>query len=509
MKPSLILINFLLIISTLNAQQTYRTSLGMPNQSHGGQSGVATESGDQIMVITDLTDTKICSISEEGDMNWSISSPNGGSSVEAGRIILLANGNLVAYTFDNENLTTHLVCLNQEGEVIWEKQLALSVGISDITALSNGNLAFVANTINGQVFMSYMSSEGQELWGKQIINPASPALNCSEIRESATSGVLLNYYTWDGSSPCSGWMELSADGEFLWQKLYEIGPDEYRYSGSELGSDGNYYFVGALIPQSGYQFADLLITKLSSQGELLGHKVFADIYTDEAKDIIETSDGGLLLIGSTKPTWPCGGNTFVAKINYELDSIFTKNYGDSSGDLFGFFRELQLQNGDVYAFGSGGLSSGVGNTDAHIIKTNQNFELACSTYSWNLEVYEPALQSESNVAIYTLDFGLAITDSNVFFTSEIQSARICESEPVSIDKLDSSSLLLYPNPVEDFLYIDGFESSSKILIYNSIGELVRSTFYNADGVDVSMLSSGIYSVRVGSDQHQLMRLSVR
>jgi hypothetical protein len=510
MKRCSTLIVLILFASSVTSQETFRTSLGMPNQSHGGTSGVITESEDQVMVMTDQINTKICSISPEGDMNWSLSSPNGANLTQAGYIIKLTNGNMVATTLDNVANEHNLVCLSENGDVIWEKHTSDWHFISHITALSNGTFALVGINLLGQSYTACFSADGTLLWSKEIINPASVALNFSDIRESATAGVLINYYTWDNSnSPCSGWMELSADGDFMWEKLYPVGPDEYRYSGSELASDGNYYYVGALIPVEGYQFADLLITKLSPQGELLGHKVFADLYTDEARDIVETDDGNLLLVGTTKPTWPCGGNTFVAKINYELDSIFTRNYGDASGDLFGFFWSLQKENDAIYAFGNGGLTNGVGNSDAHIIKTNQNFDLSCSIFAWPLETYEPEVQLEADIEVYTTEFEWELTDSDVFFPSEIQLVRICESDPVSVPTLDQPTMSLYPNPTEGLFFISGMTSNEHIEVFDSSGRMVLSTYYVPTGIDVSQLTSGIYSVKFGAKDQRILRLVIR
>ena len=68
---------------------------------------------------------------------------------------------------------------------------------------------------------------------------------------------------------------------------------------------------------------------------------------------------------------------------------------------------------------------------------------------------------------------------------------------------------LYPNPAHDFLFLEGSEKASKILIYNVLGSLVLNKNANDKGIDISHLSNGIYTVRIVSGEKSATRLFMK
>ena len=62
-----------------------------------------------------------------------------------------------------------------------------------------------------------------------------------------------------------------------------------------------------------------------------------------------------------------------------------------------------------------------------------------------------------------------------------------------------SNLKLYPNPATSTIRIAGLEANSSVMIYNSLGELVKVVNADADQeIDVRDLASGLYMVRCGN-----------
>ena len=62
-----------------------------------------------------------------------------------------------------------------------------------------------------------------------------------------------------------------------------------------------------------------------------------------------------------------------------------------------------------------------------------------------------------------------------------------------------SNLKLYPNPATSTIRIAGLEANSSVMIYNSLGELVKVVNADADQeIDVHDLASGLYMVRCGN-----------
>ena len=79
--------------------------------------------------------------------------------------------------------------------------------------------------------------------------------------------------------------------------------------------------------------------------------------------------------------------------------------------------------------------------------------------------------------------------------------------PTSIDDLETSNIIAYPNPVQDKLYLSARSSTD---IYYAIQDLKGSTYIegnlsNSDeAIDVASLAQGVYVVKIfGEKEHYL------
>ena len=60
-------------------------------------------------------------------------------------------------------------------------------------------------------------------------------------------------------------------------------------------------------------------------------------------------------------------------------------------------------------------------------------------------------------------------------------------------------LVLYPNPANDYIHIEGLEANSEVKIYNAMGALVKVVNVNAnEEIGISELSDGLYVLRCGN-----------
>ena len=71
------------------------------------------------------------------------------------------------------------------------------------------------------------------------------------------------------------------------------------------------------------------------------------------------------------------------------------------------------------------------------------------------------------------------------------------------------SFNIYPNPVENQLVISSEENIETISIYNLNGVMVYSGEYNAEGVDVSNLKTGVYFVNIKTESYDVTRRIVK
>jgi hypothetical protein len=74
------------------------------------------------------------------------------------------------------------------------------------------------------------------------------------------------------------------------------------------------------------------------------------------------------------------------------------------------------------------------------------------------------------------------------------------STSIGILELDNSdNLNIYPNPVNNILFIDSKEQFDKVEIFNTLGELIKVVNSSDNKISVSDLSPGIYTIAISSD----------
>ena len=86
-------------------------------------------------------------------------------------------------------------------------------------------------------------------------------------------------------------------------------------------------------------------------------------------------------------------------------------------------------------------------------------------------------------------------------------------EPIKIEKQVLSGIIVAPNPASDFvgLQFNNPTDYSKLIIYNSLGQLVQTNSLNGEiyqSISIENLSSGIYTVQFHGQQVQSMKLIV-
>ena len=71
------------------------------------------------------------------------------------------------------------------------------------------------------------------------------------------------------------------------------------------------------------------------------------------------------------------------------------------------------------------------------------------------------------------------------------------------------SFNVYPNPVENQLVISSEENIETISIYNLNGIMVYSGEYNAEGIDIMNLETGVYFVNIKTESYDIIRRIVK
>ena len=68
-----------------------------------------------------------------------------------------------------------------------------------------------------------------------------------------------------------------------------------------------------------------------------------------------------------------------------------------------------------------------------------------------------------------------------------------------VNENEGHLMVLYPNPANDYVRLEGIEANSEVRIYNAMGALVKVVNANAnEEIGISELSDGLYLLRCGN-----------
>jgi len=123
-------------------------------------------------------------------------------------------------------------------------------------------------------------------------------------------------------------------------------------------SDGGYLVVGGAQSRSSSTQNEILVTKINSSGDLQWVKWFGDtIYQDQTYSVKRTSDGGYIVAGRTGSYGSGNADIFLMKLDGSGNAVWARAYG-SSGPDFGYDVQITsdggfIATGRTHSFGSG------------------------------------------------------------------------------------------------------------------------------------------------------------
>jgi serine/threonine protein kinase len=203
---------------------------------------------------------------------------------------------------------------------------------------------------------------------------------------SESDGAFSVQQTTDGGYIVAGWTSSSGAGS---EDAYLIKTDSYgqlqwskTYGGSEYDdaysvqqtTDGGYTVAGWTY-SSGAGRDDVYLIKTDSYGQLQWSKTYGGSKNDAATSVQQTTDGGYIVAGWTLSSGAGGEDVYLIKTDSYGQLQWSKTYGGSRNDAA--FSVQQTADGG-YIVAGGTYSSGAGDEDVYLIKTDSYGQLQWS-----------------------------------------------------------------------------------------------------------------------------------
>ena len=200
---------------------------------------------------------------------------------------------------------------------------------------------------NTDLFLLKLDSMGQHRFQNTFGN-ANNDIGKAIIQLVDSSYVMVGYTNSIGFGGYDIFL-VKADkyGQLLWQKT--IGGTDWDFANSlQQTTDGGFIIAGSTFSY-GYGNEDGYVVKTDANGNTQWNKTFGGMEDDEFKSVIQTTDGGYALCGSTKSYTDINGDAWVFKLNNLGDSVWSKTYGGVKEDFVN--KIIQLQNGNLLVAG--------------------------------------------------------------------------------------------------------------------------------------------------------------
>ena len=232
----------------------------------------------------------------------------------------------------------YLVKVNAAGDIEWERTFGGDKDDEgyDVCQTSDGGYFVVGTTRswsagNQDLYLIKIDSTGKELWhrffgGKSNDGPAE----FGALLATPDGGYLVAGWTWSYGEANDIWLvKLNSFGNMVWQKT--IGGKKVEWARSIIRChDSNYLIVGKTTTY-GAGKGDVYVVKVSADGEIVWEKTYGGRGLDWANSVLETPDGGYIVVGGTRSFGNGEDDTYVIKLNANGDKLWERVFMESEG----------------------------------------------------------------------------------------------------------------------------------------------------------------------------------
>jgi len=331
-----------------------------------------------------LSDAYLVKLDANGNLQWT--KTIGGKEFEDGySLIQTADGGYAiagaTNSFGAGGYDVYVVKLDANGNLQWTKTIGgkkEDVGLMSLIQTSDGGYAIAGATNsfgagNGDVYVVKLDANGKLQWTKTIGGPGDE-IGFSLIQTSdggyAIAGSTFSFGAGDEDVYV---VKLDANGNLQWTKT--IGGPKREWGSSLIQTADGGYAIAGTTTSFGAGGEDVYVVKLDASGNLQWTKTIGGKKEDAGISLIQTSDGGYAIAGYTKSFGAGGEDVYVVKLDADGKLQWTKTIGGENDDRG--FSIIQTSD-DGYAIAGSTTSFGARGRDVYVIKLDRNGDACCA-----------------------------------------------------------------------------------------------------------------------------------
>jgi uncharacterized delta-60 repeat protein len=180
----------------------------------------------------------------------------------------------------------------------------------------------------GDFWLVKTDSSGNQQWNRTYGGTSGD--EAYSVQQTSDGGYILAGYTSSfGAGEEDFWLvKTDSVGNQQWNKTYGGTGDDEAYSVQQT-SDGGYVLAG-YTSSFGAGWYDFWLVKTNSSGSQQWNKTYGGTGDEMAYSVQQTSDGGYIMAGHTKPSQAGRWNFWLVKTDTSGNQQWNKSYGGSS-----------------------------------------------------------------------------------------------------------------------------------------------------------------------------------
>jgi hypothetical protein len=326
-------------------------------------------------------------------------------------------------------------------------------------------------------------------------------------------------------------IKINTGGDTVWSHKYGGMETEYGYDITSV-IDG-FVLVGST-RSFGEGKRDVYLVKTDFEGNMLWSKTFGGPEDEEARSVQATSDGGLILCGTTNSSGAGYSDIYLIKTNSTGDTLWTRTYGGSGGESGYCVRQVAADNGFI-AIGATG-SFGEGYSSVYAVRVDaQGDSIWAGAYGGTAADFGYSIEISPDggfiFAGATASFGAGYSDAYLIKTDamgfvewsqtyggsgEDRGFSICRSLDGNYMIVGSTSsfgagkndiYMVKINPVGEIIWSEtygGVEADYGRAVFQESGHnhilIGESSSHSKGGLDLYILKIGAQSTAIEDDQ---------
>ena len=310
----------------------------------------------------------------EGNEEWN--QTFGGSSSEEGHSVQQTTdgGFIITGTtrsYGNGNADVWLIKTDLEGREEWNR----TFGGSDwdggffVQQTSDGGFIISGMTLsfgNGgsDVWLVKTDREGKEEWNRTFGESGSD--NVSSAQQTVDGGYMIT-----GSSGLDVWLiKTDSAGKQEWQRVIRKKSFMLEGDSFQITSDGGVILTGYTRARTGIDGSvDVWLVKTDREGKEEWNRTFGGSGWDDARSVQPTTDGGYVIVGTTRRSFGNGDfdDVYLIKTDSQGYEQWSRTFGGSGWDVG--WSGLQTNDGGFILVGHTQTSEN-DDTDVWLIKTD-------------------------------------------------------------------------------------------------------------------------------------------